>query len=209
MNHAPYSYGKIKKWLTCPAQYHAQYVAKTVRSSSSPALERGKQVHSTLEQSLVQGTEPTSVWTPAGLIPKLYAAGATPETQYAIDQAGNPCGYWDKTCWLRGAIDVQGPIVGPTIRLIDYKTGGFRPDSLQSDVYATLIRRCLKRDLTVDFTFLYIDKKRTHTEQPDGGAEDRVRAVTERIENDVTFDPTPCWACRFCPLYTCPYNDNH
>lgn len=211
MKFAPYSYSKIKAWLTCPAQFHARYVTKTVRFKENEAIVRGRRVHEHLEDSLKAGREPTKAWAPTGLLPKLHQAGARAEPQLAIDHQGNPCHYWADDCWLRGGIDVEAPYNNRnnSITLIDYKTGGFRPDSLQADIYAVLERKVHNEDLTVNFTFLYTDKKRGCTLQPDGGAEWRIQSIIERMEADTTFDPTPCWACRFCSVYTCPHNENY
>jgi len=198
-----HSYSSLKLWRTCPAQYRAKYM-DGIKSAPGPALVKGKEYHERLEAAVGTGAVPAGMWTPDGLIPALHRAGARPEQQYGMYEDGTPCSFDDPKAWLRGAIDVELRSDSRAI-LLDWKTGQYRVDPFQADVYATLLRS-LKKDLTVEFTFVYIDAKRTCKVRPDHQAEARVRAIATACENDEVHAPRPCWACRFCPVTSCIYN---
>ena len=46
-------------------------------------------------------------------------------------------GWWDKTCWTRGKIDV-GIKANKSVLLADWKTGKVKPDSSQLELFAAL-----------------------------------------------------------------------
>ncbi len=200
-----HSYSSLKAWVTCPRQYKALYIDKSVRRTSSPALERGNRIHQALEDAVNGGAEP-DVWTPDGLIHKLSTGSAEAEVELAIRRDGTPCGFWDKDAWLRGKIDVYMGADGRAL-MIDWKTGKVYPDALQADIYATMARCTWGSDMKVSFYFVYVDQKVIHPEYPDSHAEERVRALVDRVEGDEHYTPQPCFACRFCPVNWCEYND--
>lgn len=196
----PYSYTSLKTYLTCPRQYQARYIEKSMPYVQSPQAARGDAIHKQLEGAIRDGIE-VNVWTPPGLMTMLQQAGASPEQEYAITSSGTPCGWWDPACFLRGKIDVDLPTL-----MIDWKTGKYYPDPMQADVYATLKRATEgKPKLPLTFIFVYIDLKITHPEEPDVHARERVMSIIEAIEADRRFNPVPCFACGFCNHPTCEY----
>ena len=199
MNRA--SYSKLKTWLTCPRQYEAKYITREWPPfHDTPATLRGKKIHQALERAVRGEDEPDKhVWTPEGLLPALRRAGA--EAEYKYERT------IDGVTWVAYA-DVR--LAGPhSTTLVDWKTGQFRPDELQADVYAMLERMLdgvpdARRN--VSFSWVYVDQKLTHKVDVDGYARRRVYSIVDSIVADKTFDPKPCWACRFCPLTACEYN---
>lgn len=196
----PYSYSRLKTYLTCPRQFEAKYVTRSLPYTASPAMERGKRVHETLEQALLEQQEPSDVWTPQELFSLLVKAGARPEVEHAMAIDGTPCGWEDARCLLRGKIDVEMPHL-----MLDWKTGQIRPDPLQADVYAALKRAEEGHDYAVDFYFVYVDQKHVHKETPDAHALDRVLSIIDTIESDTRFNPHPCFACKWCQVEGCEY----
>ena len=206
-----HSYSSLKKWVTCPRHYQHQYVLKTIQFHTTPALERGNRVHKALEDA-VKGDntllDKENVWVPPKLVQTLQASDAVPENKLAIDAYGQPVDFWDKSAVLRGAIDVDltAPRANRSV-MVDWKTGKVYPDAMQADCYAAMKRAELP-GAAVDFYFVYVDQKQKVNERPDQKAYDRVMALIERVEADDTYVPNPCFACRFCPVSSCEYNQN-
>lgn len=200
-----HSYSSLKLWRTCPAQYRAKYIDKCVVSQDSPALRRGREVHEQLDAAL-QGRSavPDAYARYAPLVQTLRAKGARPEASYGMTADGTPCGFDDPKAWLRGRIDVE-MVSGDNALLLDWKTGQYRVDEFQADVYAALLR-AIHPGLTIEFSFVYLDVGRTATCTPDKDALRRVQAIAEACESDTMHQPRPCWACRFCPVRTCIHN---
>ena len=196
-----HSYSALKCFSTCPRQYEALYLTKSVKRTSSPALEKGIAWHEALEKAVRDNTplpSHLSKWQP--LANTLRKAGAQVEVKLAMDREGNPCGFWDKHAWLRGAIDVDTGQL-----LLDWKTGKVYPDPLQADVYTALKRASLPK-LKVDFHFVYLEHSKVVTMKPNQDATNRVVQYIARVEQAETYPPRPCFACRWCPVTQCEYN---
>lgn len=196
-----HSYSSLSCWLKCPQQFHARYVARSVRAPDTPEIQLGKDIHARLETALNEGRNPDNVWTPTDLVPKMAAAGARAEAKLAMTREGDPCDFFSPQAWLRGAVDVL--YVGDYVFIIDYKTGKFYPDELQADIYTTLVRANYGQGLTVLVYLLYIVAKRSKQFVVDDNAEHRVRSLIQRCENDETFDMYPSKLCGWCPVTQC------
>lgn len=200
-----YSYSSLAAHERCPTYFRARYIDKSVPFESHPAIERGNAVHKALETSVQDRAEvPSDVWLPDGLMPLLHEAGARAEVKYGMTEAGEPCDFWAEGVLFRGAVDVEVR-QGASVLLLDWKTGKVRPDDLQADSYATLLRAGVP-DLQVTFTWVYVDAKTTRSAQPGMDAVDRIRRAIEFAEEDSRYIPRPSWFCRFCPVTTCSYN---
>lgn len=207
-----HSYSSLKKWVTCPRHYQHQYVLKTIKFHTTPALEKGKRIHKALEDA-VNGDrtlldKERNVWTPPGLIDTLQSSCAVPENELAMDAQGRPVDYWDKSAVLRGAIDVD--LTAAKVRrslMVDWKSGKVYPDSTQADVYATLKRAAIPK-CDVHFVFVYVEQKQTVPEVPDQQAHGRVMKLIDRVESDDQYDPKPGFSCRWCPVTSCEYNES-
>lgn len=200
-----HSYSAMKTFATCPRQYEALYLLRNVPRKSSPALEKGIAWHEAMEKALEGAPLPAHLTWWQGLVDKLRAAGAVPERKVAVTRELKPTGFFDDDVWLRGAIDVQlhG---GKRCLMIDWKTGKVYPDPLQAEVYA-LMQWAEHPAVTIGFAFAYLEHKRTVSVDVDKGSTARVVAFLERIEATEVFTPRPCFACRFCPVTSCEYNE--
>lgn len=209
-----HSYTALKMHAQCPAQFHATYIARTVEKQKSPAMDRGNRIHAELESAIKHprtaplGAPPPSepYWVPPGLTDLLHAVGAKAEIGAGVDVSGSACDPFAPDVLLRGWMDVRAADEKGTL-ICDWKTGKYRPDPLQADVYATLERaRQGRDDYPVTFTWIYVDARRVHTTVPDRHAADRVYDAMDRIERDTDFRPTPNFGCRWCPVTQCKFN---
>jgi len=204
-----HSYTALKMHMQCPALFHAKYIARTAKQETSPAMDRGNRIHADLERAIKQpGTAPPSepYWTPPGLTDLLHAAGAQAEIGMGVDANGASCDPFAPDVLLRGWMDVRAEDANGTL-ICDWKTGKYRPDMLQADVYATLERAKHGRDdYPVTFTWIYVDERRIHPTRPDRYAADRVYDAMDRIERDQEYRPTQNFGCRWCPVAQCKFN---
>lgn len=200
-----HSYTALRTYTECPQRFRAVYLDRSVpKSPPTPAMERGNVVHKQIERAVKTGA-PADVWTPDNLIHLLRTGNASAELGLGIDRSGLPCDPFAPGVLLRGWIDAAIIEPGGAL-LIDWKTGQFRPDDLQADVYATLARAGRGDDYPVSFGWIYVDLRRAKLIDVDRHAGKRVYELLDRIERDTTFNPVPSHACRWCPVTTCTHN---
>lgn len=191
-----HSYSSLKLYKLCPKQYHATYIAKSVKRGTSPALEKGIRMHKHMEDAVSKGTElPKTLtnWTP--LTSLLRKAGAKVEKELAITKKGEDTSFWGKDAHLRGKVDVV-----IENRVIDWKSGQVRPDTFQADVYQVLM------GVPIDFSLVFLEHSTVIKINPDEHAAHRVHSTIEQIERDKEFITKPSYLCRWCPVTTCKYN---
>ena len=202
-----FSFSRMSTWLQCPAKYKAKYIDKTVPTETSAALEYGKTIHEGLERAIKHRTAaPQGIWTPPGLMQRLqmtYGTVTKVEEQMAIDEGGREVDWYAPNAVLRGAMDVWLH-QGNESLVLDWKTGKVRPNDLQPDVYATLVRSRYPK-ARVTFSFVYLQHKKVVEKRPDKYACDRVLRIIEQIEADTTHTPRPSALCRWCSVRECEY----
>lgn len=205
----PQSYSSLSTFKNCPRAYHERFVLKTVKFETSPALERGRGIHTALEAALKTGAPiPDDVWLPDGLMEGLRASGAIAEAPLAVDGQWQQVEFFSKHPLLRGKIDVLS-ISGDGVEMIDWKTGKYRPDELQADIYAGLIRAVTENHgLPVKFSWVYVEPhvKRHHSIMVDTGATSRVKSAIETLHKVDRFDERPSPLCKWCAVVACKFN---
>ncbi len=203
-----HSYSAMKTFNTCPRQYKALYVDRSHKRAPSPALDKGIRYHEALENTVRYGQSlPKYLKRWESLAYKLHEGGAQAEVKLATDREGNPCDFFDTDrAWLRGAIDVDWEQQSSCLE-IDWKTGKVYPDPLQADVYATM-KWAQNPDLRINFKLVFLDHDTVVPVHPDREAVNRVKDQLRRIEAEQTYPPRPCFACRFCPVTECEYNES-
>jgi hypothetical protein len=138
----------LKDFETCPAKYRWGYLFEAsdwlalgyriVPAKSSPAMERGTEVHQTCEDFLL-GKRPdlhpeiSPAW--AMNVRGLKALGAVPEQQWEFDRDWHPPG--EQPLWLRMKIDAHYEFSKGCLAVIDFKTGKpYAANMEQVEVYA-------------------------------------------------------------------------
>jgi len=142
MKFSPYSHSRLDSFRTCPMKFKLQYIDKVkVPFEPNLALYKGSYIHECLEYNDDRPDFKTNkIFTPeekalalvsvnkfkegpiwANIIKQNYIN----EQKFAfkiIDAKLVSCDYWDKTSWIRGAIDVHW-WEGDKIFIDDYKSG--------------------------------------------------------------------------------------
>lgn len=145
MSDAPlvaWSHSRVKTYLDCPKMFYHQNILKDVKYEQGEPQKEGERVHKVLEMRL------THKLPLAGKDAKhealMQVVGALPgvtygERDYALDANLQPCGYFDKTCFVRVTIDVTNLNIPKREGwLLDYKNGKVTLDEDQLKLYAAV-----------------------------------------------------------------------
>ena len=122
-----WSFSSLKGFLTCAKQYYHLRVAKDYKSAPTSATDYGTEFHTACENYVRDGAVLEDRF--AYVKPVLDALRAIKgeqlcEYKMALNQALEPCEFFDKACFLRGIADLiilqkkKG-----VAYYVDYKTG--------------------------------------------------------------------------------------
>ena len=145
LKYIPYSFSKISTFNSCPKKFEYNYILKLEDKTDTPALAKGRAVHSILEyypefDNSLMHADP--IYTEAKEIcdnflnsdlGKKYILNDLPkfsEEKIALDINLNPCDYKDKNVLFKGIVDQI--IIGNTLFLNDFKTGRYKDERYQS-----------------------------------------------------------------------------
>lgn len=206
MRHSPSS---LETWTNCPRLWKAKYIDKVVPYVEHPAAKRGTEIHEKLENAVLTGVPPKDIWTPKGLIEKLYEQGAMAEVKVGLKKPGEYVDFHSDEAKLRGVMDVYLPRPGRAI-ILDWKTGKVRPKKIQADAYTAFAQsHAGDRPVKTEFAFIYVDQKQpVRLDRDPQEAEKRIFDLIAEVEADNDYLPQPGWLCRFCDYYACRYNEN-
>jgi len=121
----PWSFSALDTFKTCQRQYHAKYVAKTVKEPDSGEMLWGKKVHTAFENRQAVSTPlPHDLLQHEAFMEKLEdKPGVTfTEQKFGLNLKAQPCAFFDRDIWCRGVKDYE-KIHESTAVSIDYKTG--------------------------------------------------------------------------------------
>lgn len=138
----------IATFEQCPKQWHTKRILRDelFKFQVTEAITHGNVVHEQLEHYIRFGKElPANLQYMIPFFDGLRAAGFTlyAELECAVTEAEwRAVGWWDKTAWLRGKVDLIAIKDGEAI-VFDYKTGKRKPDPTQLKIYALFLRQTL------------------------------------------------------------------
>lgn len=132
MRPRPFSFTSFSTFVTCPRQYHAKYILKTVKDDpDTPHLVWGRQVHTAFENR-----QRDQVPLPAGLgvheqfMQQLDKRPGELEVEMkvALNTSLEPCDFFDPKTFYRGIVDwLKVDRAAGRAYVVDYKTGKRRP----------------------------------------------------------------------------------
>lgn len=203
-----WSYSRLSDYESCPLKAKIKHLDK-VQEPSSPALERGSQIH---ELAAKYATGKLAEMPPElARFPEEFAdlrrrRDVEVERQMAVNASWQPCDWFGRDAWLRIVVDATYAGATPTEAgrvVIDHKTGQVRAtNNDQLDLYGLVMLAYYPGVKRVDSALWYLD-------QGEIAARSLVRAeavaVRQRWEKrvapmlaDETFAPKPGNACRWC-----------
>lgn len=193
----------------CPRRWHETKILKKYKFEVTEAITHGNVVHEQLER-YVKFSEalPEHLLYVAPFIEALRHEGYTlyAELECAVTDDWKPVGWWDKTAWLRGKIDLVA--LNKTTKsalVIDYKTGKRKPDPTQLKIYGAMLMRVLGLK-QVDSLYLWLKTNENDRFQITRATlHGIVTEITERIEamsdafDRQDFPPRTSPLCGWCP----------
>lgn len=125
MKPKPWSFSALDTFKTCPRQYEAKYVSKSVQEEKSEQMIWGERVHKHFEDRQLDGTPlPVELEQHEAYMQKLEALPGihTVEQKIALNRKLQPTHFFADDVFFRGIIDYI-KVDSDTAYLVDYKTG--------------------------------------------------------------------------------------
>lgn len=212
-----WSYSLLAAFIKCPMQYDAVRVRKLYPFVEGPEMKEGNKQHKLFENGIKFATP-----MPPGYEhhqPMIDAIRALPGTKHvelpiAVNQKGDPVGYWDKDVWVRGKADVVVDVSPEVVIVGDYKTGKSQyADTSQLKLTAAMLFNTRPQLQTVKSALIFTkenktvpmvytrDKQMTYWQD---FMPDYARLVRAHETN--TFMPKPSGLCKRCPHTSCTYH---
>lgn len=209
---------RLFKYEECPRKAKFAYVDKIPEPGpKSPHLVKGEFYHANLEE-YVKGIRPTVmdemavVRETAATLREGYLKGLVKvEYDLAVTREWKPTSWFGKDAWGRFKLDILVKL-GDKGRVIDWKTGKFKPDGDYSDqlnAYSTAALSVLPELIEMTSALIFVEHTATPVERPEGTVHrdnlpkqqiywsERVA----RMESDTVFAPRPsAFSCKWCPF---------
>jgi len=203
-----WSYSRVSMYLKCPAQYEWFYVLKKPRSSS-PALERGLDIHKKAENYVIgdikgMPKELENFASEFKVLKKEFKKGVGfCEPDISFTSAHEPSSKF-KTDYFIGFADFAH--FGEVLTVIDYKTGKKYPEHMEQGHAYSMALLILNEDIDEVFVeFWYLDSGETtefhYTRKELNKMISAWNARVNRMYSDKTFKPTPHKFCNWCDRF--------
>lgn len=125
MKPKPWSFSALDTFKTCPRQYEAKYVTKSVQEEKSEQMLWGERVHKHFELRQLDGTPlPPELEQHEKYMKKLEDLPGihNVEQKIALNRKLQPTNFFAEDVWFRGIIDYI-KVDGACAYVVDYKTG--------------------------------------------------------------------------------------
>ncbi len=215
MNLTTWSPSRLFKYEECPRKAKYAYIDRIPEGEKSPALVRGEELHGHLENYIAHRVNDLheDVVKMVNIVNELREKYKARQVYVEYDLAINR--QWVKTTWLapdvwaRFKIDVL-VLSEDRGRVIDWKTGRYKPDGEYSDqlnAYSTAVLSTHPQLNEVTSCLLFVDHTDIPVERPEGTvkrdglvwAQEYWNDRAAKMERDTIFEPRPSLACRWCP----------
>ena len=215
-----YSYSQINTYNTCPRKFQAQYLTKEIEFKQNDAAMWGSEVHNALENRLKK-KEPLSprfaMYEPLALAIERSPGKHEAEKEIAYDEDFNLVGWWDKSAFIRGKLDVFTDL-GDKAIITDWKTAEkgaknakYQVGEMEMFSWLTLhlneeieqIKTVLVWTATKDKPTIWNFSRRHDFNK----LEDKCLGWMDKIEDSISQDIFPMKSgplCAWCDLKTCP-----
>jgi len=210
VNYGPYSYSRLATFAKCPAKFKYNYIDKIdVPFVPSPAMERGTEIHNSLEAYVNKQTERLHED-----IHQHYGEfffhirenfECQPEVKWGLNWELEPCDYNDGNCMVRGFMDLRFVPEDDNIQVFEYKTGKIYPEhSHQQWLYGTATLLEYSDAEGVDVTAIYLDQKQNKKIYYPASMLFEYKPMLLREIQTIEelpldqFISKPQWTCRWC-----------
>ena len=203
-----HSYSALKQYENCPKQYYMQRITKEVKPSFGEASIYGNRIHEQLELRLKKGTplpEESAKYEPLAVAFLALAGELVAEQEFTINKNLKATGWWDADAWLRAKLDIL--VINGTEAVVgDWKTGKYRPDFFQMELFAMLVFKLYPNVQRVKSSLIWLKDMKidteTYTREDTHKLWEKLMGKVTRIEQSLAKDqwpPKPSGLCPWCP----------
>ena len=212
-----WSFSALTRYENCPKQYYHLSVAKDFKDEDSEYAAEGKLVHESMFARVVKGKPLPLPIRHLEPIAKRFADAEGEkhgEMQLALNRKFEPTGWFDNDVFVRAVVDLL-IIRDKAAIIVDWKTGKVKDDFTQLRLTAAILSRYMPE---LDFfTLVYVwvkskeVTKKTATLSMHNHLWNELLPRVSKIESAIqstTFPAKPSGLCRWCPVRTCPHQED-
>jgi hypothetical protein len=211
-----WSYSRFADHERCPLYFKEKYVTKSLKEDTSPAMERGSQLHAGIAQWLKGEAEglPRDAFQNPRAEQILQELRQMPANQVIVEQQWGFTANWKPTAWfggdtwLRVVLDVGLVYPDMTAEAVDWKSGkryGHNEDQMELFAVGVMCKYVPVTHVTT--RLIYLDEKGKNIEDfaeyPATHKQRLIDKWTRKVEpmfTDKVFAPRPNDKCKWCPL---------
>lgn len=211
-----WSYSRWADYTRCPLFFKEKYLTKSIPDHTSPAMQRGNDIHKGIAAWLdnkAEGCPREAFQNPRAeqLLLEMRAfapANRAVEQQWGFTSQWKSTGWFAKDTWLRVILDVGLMYDDNTAEAIDFKTGKrYGTNADQMELFALGVMCQWLPVTNVTTRLIYLDEKGKDIEDieefPARMKQSLIDKWTKKVApmfNDTVFAPRPNDKCKWCPL---------
>lgn len=203
----------------CPLYFHEKYIVKSIPQDTSPAMERGDQIHKGVASWLrgdAEGLPRDAFANPRAEqifqeLRQMDPKSMLVEQQWGFTANWKPTGWFSKghdATWLRVILDVGLVYEDMTAEALDWKTGRrYDKNQEQMELFALGVMCRFVPVTNVTTRLIYLDEKGKDIEDieefPATHKQKLIDKWTKKVEpmfTDKVWAPRPNDKCKWCPL---------
>ncbi len=212
-----WSFSALTRYENCPKQYYHLNVAKDFKEEDSDFAADGKVIHDGMYACLPKGKPlPLPIRHMESLAkPFADAEGEKHgEMKLALNRKFEPVDFFAPDVWVRAVVDLL--IVRNTEAIvIDWKTGKVKDDFTQLRLTAAILSRYMPEVDFFKLVYVWVKHKeitkKTATLSMHTLLWNELLPRVSKIESairETTFPARPSGLCRWCPVRTCPHQED-
>lgn len=206
-----WSFTFLSDLANCAHKAYRKHVLKDLpRGPPSEPQRRGLDAHAKFEKYLKGEADdlPDSWRTLAEPLRRLKAQS---EAKLGVKESGEPCSFWDKEVWGRGAVDALA-MRDATALLVDWKTGKVREDPRELKIHALLVKAHYPHIHYFKGSYAWLAEDRLGTLHDLSDTTRTENAVRASMRLAAEYESVGKWPkqqnplCGWCPVKDCEHN---
>jgi hypothetical protein len=211
-----WSFSALTRYENCPKQYYHLSVAKDFKDEDSEYAADGKVVHEGMFARVVKNK-------PLPLPIRHLESMAKPfadaegekhgEMKLALNRKFEPVAWFADDTWVRAVVDLLIIRENKAI-IVDWKTGKVKDDFTQLRLTAAILSRYMPELDFFTLVYVWVNKKQVTKKTATLSMHTllwnellpRVSKI-ERAIRETTFPARPSGLCRWCPVRSCPHQE--
>lgn len=210
-----WSWSRYADYDRCPLYFAEKYIRKSLPDDTSPAMQRGKDIHEGAKLFLLGQQEgvPREMLKHPRVEQLLLELRQIPdkqvELQWGFTDAWKATGWFGKDTWLRVILDVNVLYPDLTADCLDWKTGkryGHNGEQMELFALSVMCRFAPVKHVTTRLVYVDASPSQDAEEFEEFPATHKQRLIdkwTKKVRpmfEDKVFAPRPNDKCKFCPL---------